>query len=455
MAMSDAEPLTETDLAIESIVVKTRWFGIVAGVLLVETRIDLRDPAMLRAFLALGAGFAVLDAAHHWRGEVFLRSRPLFVSFMEALFIGLLCYYDAGLESPFRYYYLLSLICCAFRYRRRFVWLTLGFDCLSLAVLGWVLRDDRAGLAALPLTAVILAWVTWASSSLASLLKRAGSRLLELNGDLTRNRAELEQRVAERSDALRASQARVIHQEKMAALGLLAAGIAHEIGNPLTGISSLIQILQRHGGDSYTAEKLGLILNQVGRIQRTIRELVDFSRPASALEVSVRLSDVVDEALGIAKYYQRTKDRAIATRIPADLPKVRAVRDRLSQVVFNLAMNAIDATAKNGEIHLEAELDGSNLALRVRDDGRGVADADLDKLFQPYYTTKPQGTGLGLFVSRQIIEEMGGTLTYRSQADQGAEFVIVLPKERLETAAAPQSSASFPRSADFLHETNR
>lgn len=125
------------------------------------------------------------------------------------------------------------------------------------------------------------------------------------------------------------------------------------------------------------------------------------------------------------------------------------MRDRLSQVVFNLAMNAIDATAKNGEIHLEAELDGSNLALRVRDDGRGVADADLDKLFQPYYTTKPQGTGLGLFVSRQIIEEMGGTLTYRSQADQGAEFVIVLPKERLETAAARNPPRVF-REAQFF-----
>ena len=152
-----------------------------------------------------------------------------------------------------------------------------------------------------------MVWVTWASSSLAGSLHEAGEELERLNAELAMARANLERRVEERTEALRASQARVIQQEKMAAFGLLAAGIAHEVGNPLAALSSLVQILKRRGPDPYTAEKLDLAARQLQRIERTIRELIDFSRPASTAVTRVRISEVVDEALGIAKYYQRTK----------------------------------------------------------------------------------------------------------------------------------------------------
>src|SRR5262249_16774717 len=160
-------------------------------------------------------------------------------------------------------------------------------------------------------------------------VRAAGAELERLNSELARTRAELEERVAERTEALRASQARVIHQEKMAAFGLLAAGIAHEVGNPLAAISSLVQILKRPGPDPYTAEKLDQAASQLQRIERTIRELIDFSRPASNASSEVGISDVVEEALGIAKYYQRTKQRSIKTVVSADLPPVLGVRDHL------------------------------------------------------------------------------------------------------------------------------
>ena len=165
-----------------------------------------------------------------------------------------------------------------------------------------------------------MAWVTWASSSLAGSLHAAGQELEHLNLELAAARKDLEKRVEDRTDALRASQARVIHQEKMAAFGLLAAGIAHEVGNPLAALSSLVQILKRRGPDVYTAEKLDLASRQLQRIERTIRELIDFSRPASKHVSRVKAGEIVEEALGIAKYYQRTKQRSITTDIPADLP---------------------------------------------------------------------------------------------------------------------------------------
>jgi signal transduction histidine kinase len=112
----------------------------------------------------------------------------------------------------------------------------------------------------------------------------------------------------------------------MAAFGLLAAGIAHEVGNPLAALSALVQALHRRDPDPYTAEKLGLADRQLARIQRTIRELVDFTRPASGNVGRVRLADAVDDALGIAKYDLRTKDRSITADLPDDLPPRRRPR---------------------------------------------------------------------------------------------------------------------------------
>jgi signal transduction histidine kinase len=421
------------ELATESIVVRIRWFGIAMGYVLVQTRTGLHNPSAVRAFLALGAGYAALDTAFHRMGEVFLEKWPLFVSLIEATFIGLLCYHDTGLESPFRWYYLLSLICCAIRYRPPVAWWTFAFQCLSLASLAWIFRDDKPGLGGLPPTIVILAWSTWASSSLATLLKATGERLRHANVALERHRAELEERVAERTAALRASQARVLHQEKMAAFGLLAAGIAHEVGNPLAALSSLLQMLTRRGPDPYTAEKLDLAGRQLGRIERTVRDLVEFSRPASEARSRVRIAEVVEEVLGIAKYYQRTSERRITTEVPPDLPAVLAVRDHLTQVVLNLVLNAIDATEQGGQIQVEASVDEGRLTLLVADDGRGIPEADRARLFQPYFTTKPRGTGLGLFVSRQIVDELGGQLFCESEQGKGARFTVVLPALRNET----------------------
>src|SRR5207253_5557026 len=114
--------------------------------------------------------------------------------------------------------------------------------------------------------------------------------------------AQLEARIAERTRELQESQAHVLHQEKMAAFGLLAAGIAHEVGNPLTSISSLVQMLQRRDSDEYTREKLSLVSGQLQRIQTILRELIHFSRPASSARARVSLSEILDEALNIAKY---------------------------------------------------------------------------------------------------------------------------------------------------------
>jgi two-component system, NtrC family, sensor kinase len=276
-------------------------------------------------------------------------------------------------------------------------------------------------------------------------MHEAGEERERLNAGLAMARANLERRVEERTEDLRASQARVIQQEKMAAFGLLAAGIAHEVGNPLAALSSLVQILKRRRPDPYTEEKLDLAARQLQRIERTIRELIDFSRPASTAVTRVRISDVVDEALGIAKYYQRTKQRTITTVVPADSPAVTGVRDYLTQVVLNLVLNAIDATDDQGRIQVAARAEEGWLVLTIEDDGRGISIADRCRLFQPFFTTKAHGTGLGLFVSRQILEDHAGTLSCQSESGRGSTFFVRIPAEPARRESTAQDSSGLTR----------
>src|SRR5262249_10331274 len=157
--------------------------------------------------------------------------------------------------------------------------------------------------------------------------------------------------------------------------------------------------------DAYTREKLTLVSGQLQRIQTTLRELINFSRPASTERTRVSVGEVVGEALNIAKYYKRTKGRVIEQHLPPDLPLLFGVRDQLVQVFLNLVLNAIDATAKGGRIGLTAERSDGAVEVAVRDDGRGIAPEHAGRLFQPYFTTKKDGTGLGLFVTRKLVAD--------------------------------------------------
>jgi two-component system, NtrC family, sensor kinase len=429
------------ELAAEAIAVKIRWFGLFIGYAIVN--VDDRSPerqAALNAILSLGAIYTVLDTWYSARGRVFLGRYPLVIALMEALFIGLLCFCDGGPESSFRYYYLLSLICFAIRHPPHVTYLTCAAHCLSYGLLYTVVPGDRRPVQFV-LTLVVLVWVTWASSSLALLLKRVSDYLGQLNAALQKNQAELEARIAERTRELQESQARVLHQEKMAAFGLLAAGIAHEVGNPLTSISSIVQMLQKHDADPYLQNKLALVSGQLQRIRTTLRELVEFSRPASTVRARVSLGEVLDEALNIAKYYKRTHGRIASPELPRDLLPLYGVRDQLVQVFLNLVLNAIDATDKGGHVELSVTRTDAGVEVSVRDDGCGISDLDRIKLFQPYFTTKKHGTGLGLFVTRKLVDEHGGSVTCESTPDTGTVFRVALPVAPLDARDAARRAA--------------
>ncbi len=424
-APTPADP--DWDLAAESIAVLMRWFGLVVGAVLANVGSPAADHWPLNLILALGLGFTFLDTYFFTRRRIFLRDHPLVIAVMESLFIGLLCYFQGGLESPFRFYYLLSLVCSAIRFSQATTFVNCGLACLSYGALYLSQPSGTRDPLAVAFLVVVLVWVAWAASGLAKLLRRAGERLRALNAELQEHQNQLETRIAERTRELEESQAQVLHQEKMAAFGLLAAGIAHEVGNPLTSISTLVQMLETRDLDDYTRTRLGQVAGQLARIQTILRELVNFSRPASSQRGTVSVGEIVREALDIAKYYKGGKNRRIRIDVPDDLPAVAGVRDQLVQVVFNLVLNAIDATGKGGEIVVSAAVEADRLALAVRDDGAGIPDDVRAKLFRPYFTTKRHGTGLGLFVLRKIVEEHGGAVAVASDPGRGSTFRIELP----------------------------
>ena len=438
--MTNPPPPTDEprwDLDAEAIVVKIRWLGLILGSAYGTIGPARGDWLRLDAILLLGLGYTLLDTWFYRRRRVFLGELPLLVSVMEALFVGLLCLVEDNLNSPFRYYYLLSLLCCAIRHSVRVTYATFLMHCVSYGTVYLLVPLGDGGDFALLMMVVVLGWVTWASSALGRLLKRVGERLGGLNAALRENQALLETRINLRTLELQETQAQVMHQEKMAGFGLLAAGIAHEVGNPLTSISSIVQILERRGPDEYTRDKLSLVGGQLIRIQAILRELTAFSRPASQERARFSIHEIVDEALNIAKYYKGTKSRTIRATVPHDLPVLFGVRDQLVQVIFNLVLNAIDATTKGGLIEVTAARDGDAIVVAVRDDGAGIDQANHARVFRPYFTTKKQGTGLGLFVTHKMVGEHGGSVHFESSREGGTVFRVRLPVPKKQCDPEP------------------
>jgi signal transduction histidine kinase len=222
----------------------------------------------------------------------------------------------------------------------------------------------------------------------------------------------------------------LVRSQKMESIGTLAAGIAHEVGNPLTSISSLVQVIQRTTADSFAKEKLELIKDQINRIARIIRDLVDFSRPSAYVIKPTDVNKAVHEALNIVQYGKKVKDIAFTLELAEELTSLPVVPDQLAQVFINVFMNAVDALeGKPGSIWISTRQNGEHVEVLVKDSGKGILPGDREKIFEPFFTTKAvgQGTGLGLWVSYGIVESFGGDIEVESELGKGSTFKIRLP----------------------------
>ncbi len=252
-------------------------------------------------------------------------------------------------------------------------------------------------------------------------------------GELERYQARTEEQLAELqhiNDLLERARDELVFQARMASVGRLAAGVAHEIGNPLSAMVGMVDLLREADLDEEErADMLRRIAGELQRVNLTVRDLLDHARPGEVERVPVRVDEVVAAACEMVAM-QRDFDRVEIRRdVPDDLPAVIADAHRLRQVLINLLLNARDAMDGQGVVTIEARRRGDRCVIEVVDDGPGVKEQDAESIFDPFFTTKQpgQGTGLGLSVSLQIVEGLGGRLRLGARDGAGAVFVIELP----------------------------
>lgn len=237
------------------------------------------------------------------------------------------------------------------------------------------------------------------------------------------------------SERKRAEQAlKRLHQlelaqtEHLASLGEIAAGLAHEIKNPLAGIAAVLEVLVARQ-DSETRELMGEVQQQVVRIRSIVDELLNYARPRPLNLVSGDLNTAVGHAVQFS-LPQAQRRRLRLAFLPEALPPLRHDPEQIQRMVLNLVMNAIEALAPGGAIEVQTRSDNGQAVITVTDDGPGIAPADQEKIFRPFYTTKGQhGTGLGLSLCRRIAELHGGQIRVHSRPGEGSRFEVRLPLE--------------------------
>jgi two-component system sensor histidine kinase HydH len=222
----------------------------------------------------------------------------------------------------------------------------------------------------------------------------------------------------------------IARNQRLATVGRLAAGVAHEIRNPLSSIKGFATYFQERYRENAQDNKIASILIQeVDRLNRVVGQLLEFSRPISILPRPVRLSRLIGDTVKLIEPQAGEKAVTVQTDVHAGAEHVRLDPDRLSQVLLNLFLNGVEAMAPGGVLAISAgeTADGRSLEIRVSDTGCGIRPEDLPQVFEPYFTTKPSGTGLGLAIAHNVVEAMGGDLGVVSRPGSGATFTLRLP----------------------------
>jgi signal transduction histidine kinase len=231
------------------------------------------------------------------------------------------------------------------------------------------------------------------------------------------------------------SRATIERQEKLASLGVLAAGVAHEIRNPLTAIKARLFTLRKAVGETSTAlEDAQVIEREINRLERIVRDVLLFARPAEPKYQTISAVALVRDVGDLMRSQLEKANITFTIKNPVDAT-IRGDPDQLKQVLLNLIRNAAESIGEHGEITLCLRTESASLGrrlidaaiLEVEDNGKGISTEVQKRLFDPFFTTKPAGTGLGLSIAARIVEQHGGTLRYKTEVGRGTTFGIVLP----------------------------
>jgi signal transduction histidine kinase len=240
--------------------------------------------------------------------------------------------------------------------------------------------------------------------------------------------AELEARVERRTTQLKEKQAQVIRAEKMAAVGRLAGSVAHEVNNPLQAITLHLQLIAEDGLSPDSQSQLAIVQHELDRIANLVQRLLDFQRPKHGEKTCQHVSQLLEDVLTLAGKQLQQGQVTAACDINPSLPTIMAVGDQIKQVFLNLVLNAAQAMPEGGTLEISAQPQQEQMVIRFMDSGCGIAPEAMAHLFEPFFSTKHSGTGLGLAVSQEIVAAHGGQLTaVNNQTSPGATFIVTLP----------------------------
>jgi len=248
--------------------------------------------------------------------------------------------------------------------------------------------------------------------------------------DVRRQAERVVERLKEVGLELQSARREVIQSERLAAVGELAAGVAHELRNPLTSVKLLLQHASRQSSEFRIGQsQLKLILDEVRRMESTIQGLLDFSRTPALHRIRHDLRETLQRSINLVDARLQQQHLELQTHISQNTLLVDGDAEQLNQVFVNLLLNSIEATANGGLLSVTAEpsTDHSLARVIVRDNGTGISPEVMTRLFEPFATTKERGTGLGLAISRRIVTEHRGTIAAKNLPGHGAEFTVELP----------------------------
>jgi signal transduction histidine kinase len=225
-----------------------------------------------------------------------------------------------------------------------------------------------------------------------------------------------------------AAERRALQSEKLSTLGLLASSIAHEVKNPLSSIKTIASVMyEQLGQESEHAEDLRLILEEIDRLAGTTAQLLQFARPAVADGEPSRVEQVLAGTMQVMRHMAKQRGVALESPAPGTLLPVQADNNALREIFFNLVSNAIEAAGEGGSVRIECQQQNGHVVTTFHDSGPGISPAIQDQLFQPFFTTKDTGTGLGLYVTNRRVRECGGAIDCVSGPETGTCFTVKLP----------------------------
>ena len=401
------------------------------------------------AVLVYNLGFLVF----HWRvkaraGQLTSRNLRLEANFQIGLDLRalvMLIHYSGGIENPFVFFFVFHMIMGSILLSHLDIWYHLAgtifflFSFLGLSYIGLIEHYHIEGFASSQLWsntpyllagavsfAATLVLTVYMTSSISRSVRNREVELFYAKNQLEKKSRELEQANQE----LIRQQNLLIQSEKLASLGKLSAGIAHELNNPMTGILSFAHFIRDACPDlDQVQHDISVVIRETERCKKIIKGLLDFARQSQPEKKVSDLLKVLAKTINLVEHHKDFKNIEIIRDFDEAIPPLMFDQDQLQQVFMNLIVNAQEAMPEGGTLYIRARLDIQleRIEIKIKDTGPGMDEETMTKIFDPFFTTKEMGTGLGLSISMGIIQNHGGILEVKSAPGEGSTFTVKLP----------------------------